>query len=197
MTLRAGEPAPLFSVRDLNGRRVALGDCYGYPVMVAFYRSAACPLSDLRLWYLLHRHGRFYRYALRLIVLFDSDVQHAHRYLDRFETDVPLIATRGQEIDDRYHQLSSLPKAMMTRFTRRQTYEEARYAGVGANSLLENLSAFDGHRSMLPAEFLLTPSLEVARAHYGMDPGDFLPISEIDQFVLQYMRFPTSPSLSL
>src|SRR5690242_6660616 len=119
MTLRAGEPAPLFSVRDLNGRRVALGDCYGYPVMVAFYRSAACPLSNLRLWYLLHRHGRFYRYALRLIVLFDSDVQHAHRYLDRFETDVPLVATRGQEVDDRYHQLSSLPKAMMTRFTRR------------------------------------------------------------------------------
>jgi peroxiredoxin len=197
MTLRDGDAAPLFSVRDLNGRRVALGDYYGYPVMVAFYRAAACPLSNLRLWYLLHRHGRFYRHALRLIVLFDSDLPHAHRYLDRFETDVPLIAAREQAVDDRYRQLSSLPKAVTTRVTRRQTYEEARYAGVGARTLLESLRTFDGHRSMLPTELLLMPNLEIARAHYGRDPGDFLPISEIDQFVLQYMRFPTSPSLSL
>jgi hypothetical protein len=108
-----------------------------------------------------------------------------------------LIATRGQEVDDRYHQLSSLSKSVTTRFTRRRTYEEARYAGVGSRTLLESLRTFDGHRGMLPAEFLLTPSFEIARAHYGTDPGDFLPISEIDQFVLQYMRFPTSPSLSI
>jgi len=195
--LRDGDAAPLFSARDLNGRRVTLGDCYGYPVMVAFYRAAACPLSNLRLWYLLHRHGRFYRHVLRLIVLFDSDLPHAHQYLDRFETDVPLIAARGQEVDDRYHQLSSLPKAVTTRLTRRRTYEEARYAGVGARTVLESLRTFDGHRSLLPTELLLMPNLEIARAHYGRDPGDFLPISEIDQFVLQYMRFPTSPSLSL
>lgn len=108
-----------------------------------------------------------------------------------------MIAARGQEIDDRYHQHSSLPKAVTTRLTRRQTYEEARYAGVGARTLLERLRTFDGHRSMLPTELLLMPNLEIARAHYGRDPGDFLPISEIDQFVLQYMRFPTSPSLSI
>jgi thioredoxin-dependent peroxiredoxin len=197
MTLRNGDSAPLFTMHDIKGRRVALGDCYGYPVMVALYRAAACPLSNLRLWYLLHRHGRLYHYALRLIVLFDSDFQHAHRYLDRFGTDVPLIAARGQDIDDRYHPHSSLRKAMTTRFTRRQTYQEARYASVGARSLLESMRTFDGDRGLLPAEFLLTPALQVARAHYGKDTGDFLPISEIDQFVLQYMRLPTSPSLSI
>jgi hypothetical protein len=197
MALRAGDPAPLFSVRDLKGRRVALGDCYGYPVMVAFYRSAACPLSNVRLWYLLHRHGRLYRHALRLIVFFDSDLQHAHRYLDRFETDVPLVAGRGQEVDERYYPQSSLPKAVTTRFARRRTYEESRYAGVGARTLLESMRTFDGKRGMLPTELLLMPALQIARAHYGEDPGDFLPISVIDQFVLQYMRLPTSPSLSI
>src|SRR5215467_11850604 len=119
MLLRQGDPAPLFTARDLQGRTIALGDCYGYPVMVALYRSAACPLSNLRLWYLLHRYGRFYRYALRMIVLFDSDLQHARPYLNRFGTEVPLVAARGQDIDDRYHPNSSLRKAMTTRFTRR------------------------------------------------------------------------------
>jgi thioredoxin-dependent peroxiredoxin len=197
MTLHVGDPAPLFSVRDLHGRRVALGDCYGYPVMVALYRAAACPLCNLRLWYLLRRHSRFYTYVLRLIVLFDSEPRHAHSYLDRFATNVPLVADRGQGVYELYQPQSSLPSALITRLRRRRTYEEARYAGVGAQTFVENIRAFDGDLGLLPAEFLLTPTLHIARAHYGKDTGDFLPFSEIDHFVLHYMRLPTAPSLSI
>jgi hypothetical protein len=73
MPLHAGDRAPLFTVTDLLGRRVALGDCFGYPTMIALYRAAACPLCNLRLWYLLRRHSRLYNYVLRLVVLFDSE----------------------------------------------------------------------------------------------------------------------------
>ena len=186
--LRPGDPAPLFTARDLQGRTIALQDCYGYPVMVALYRSAACPLCNLRLWYLLRRHSRLYNYVLRLIVLFDSEPRHAHYYLDRFATQVPLIADRGQGIYDLYQPQSSLPSALITRIRRRQVYEEARYAGVGAKSFVENIRAFDGDLGLLPAEFLVTPTLQIARAHYSKDTGDFLPFSEIDSFVLQYIR---------
>jgi thioredoxin-dependent peroxiredoxin len=188
MPLRAGDPAPLFTARDLLGRTISLRDCYGYPVMVALYRSAACPLCNLRLWYLLRRHSRLYNYVLRLIVLFDSEPQHAHYYLDRFATQVPLIADRGQGVYDLYQPQSSLPSALITRLRRRHLYEEARYASVGAKSFVENIRAFDGDLGLLPAEFLLTPDLQIARAHYGKDTGDFLPFSEIDTFVLQYIR---------
>ena len=188
MPLRPGDQAPLFTARDLQGRTIALQDCYGYPVMIALYRSAACPLCNLRLWYLLRRHRRLYNYVLRLIVLVDSQPRHAHTYLDRFATDIPLIADRGQGVSARYQPQSSLPSALLTRFRRRQLYEEARYAGVGAKSLIENIRAFDGDHGLLPAEFLLTPTLQIARAHYGTDGGDFLPFSTIDDFVLQHIR---------
>jgi peroxiredoxin Q/BCP len=187
MSLRAGDPAPLFTVRDLLGRTIALRDCFGYPVMIALYRSAACPLCNLRLWYLLRRHSRLYNYALRLIVLFDSEPQHAHAYLDRFATNVPLIADHGQGVYDLYQLRSSLATALITRVRRRRTYEEARYAGVGARTFVENVRAFDGNLGLLPAEFLLTPTLHIARAYYGKDTGDFLPFSEIDAFVLHYI----------
>jgi peroxiredoxin len=189
MSLRAGDPAPLFTVRDLLGRTIALRECYGYPVMLALYRSAPCPLCNLRLWYLLRRHSRFYNYVLRLIVLFDSEPRHAHDYLDRFATDVPLIADHGQGVYDLYEPRSSLPQALITRFRRRRAYEEARYAGVGARTLVENIRAFDGDLGLLPAEFLITPTLQIARAHYGKDIGDFLPFPEIDDFVAQYIRY--------
>jgi peroxiredoxin Q/BCP len=188
MTLRAGDPAPLFTARDLLGRTVALRECYGYPTMIAFYRAAACPLCNLRLWYLLRRHSRFYNYVLRLIVLFDSEPTHAHRYLDRFQTAIPLIADRGQGVYDLFQPQSSLLQAVTVRFRRRRAYQEARYGGLGARTFTENLRQFDGDLGLLPAEFLLTPTLQIARAHYGKDIGDFLPFSEIDAFVLQYIQ---------
>ena len=80
MPLHAGDRAPLFTVTDLLGRRVALGDCFGYPTMIALYRAAACPLCNLRLWYLLRRHARFYNYALRLIVFVDSEPRRARTH---------------------------------------------------------------------------------------------------------------------
>jgi peroxiredoxin len=188
MPLHAGDQAPLFVARDLQGRTIALQDCYGYPVMIALYRSAACPLCNLRLWYLLRRHSRLYNYVLRLIVFFDSEPRHAHAYLDRFATNVPLIADHGQGVYDLYQPQSSLSSALITRFRRRRRYEEARYAAVGAQSIIENIREFDGDLGLLPAEFLLTPSLQIARAHYGRDTGDFLPFSAIDDFVLQYVQ---------
>ncbi len=188
MPLHAGDRAPLFTVTDLLGRRVALVDCFGYPTMIVLYRAAACPLCNLRLWYLLRRHTRFYHYALRLIVFVDSEPRHAHRYLDRFQTAVPVIADHDQGVYDLYEPQSSLAQAATVRFRRRRAYQEARTAGLGARTFVENLRQFDGDLGLLPAEFLLTPTLHIARAHYAKDPGDFMPFSEVDAFVLQYIR---------
>jgi hypothetical protein len=156
--------------------------------MLALYRSAACPLGNVRLWYLLRQHSRRYNYALRLLVFFDSAPRCAHRYLDRFATGVPLIADHGQGVYDLYHPQSSLPAALITRMRRRRTYAEARAAGVGAQTFVEHIRAFDGDLGLLPAEFLLTPTLQIALAHYGKDTGDFLPFSEIDAFVRHYVH---------
>ena len=188
MTLRRGDPAPLFDAYDLTGRRIAVADCYGYPVLLALYRAAPCPLCGLRLWYLLRRHRRLYNYVLRLIVLVDSGPEQAHRYLDRFATSVPLIAAHGHSAYSLYAARTSRLSPFLTRMTRRRAYAEARYAGVGASTLWETLRAYDGAFGLLPAEFLLTPTLQIAKAHYGKDIGDFLPVAEIDDFVAHYIR---------
>jgi thioredoxin-dependent peroxiredoxin len=187
-TLRTGETAPLFTARDLQGRWVDLADCYGHPTMIACYRSASCPLCNLRLWYLLRRHFRLYNYLLRLIVLFDSDPPLAHYYLDRLATTVPVIASHGQGVYDRYQPQSSLRKALTSRLIRRRRYEEAQYAGVGARTFWEEVRGSKGNLGLLPAEFLLTPTLQIARAHYGKDAGHFIPFADLDDFVAHYIR---------
>jgi peroxiredoxin Q/BCP len=189
--LRAGDAAPLFAAWDLQGRWVDLAECYGHPTMLALYRPAACPLCSLRLWYLLRRHVRLYNYLLRLIVLFDSDPPLAHHYLDhldRLATIVPVIAGRGHGVYDRYRTSASLRRALSSRLIRRRRYEEARYAGVGARTFWEEVRACEGHLGLLPAEFLLTPTLQIAHAHYGKDAGHFIPLADLDAFVAHYIR---------
>ena len=41
----------------------------------------------------------------------------------------------------------------------------------------------DGNHLQLPADFLLNPDLTIARAYYGRDIGDHLPLNEIEQFL--------------
>jgi peroxiredoxin Q/BCP len=156
--------------------------------MLALYRAVASPLCTVRLWHLLRRHSLRYNYVLRLIMFVDSEPRHARRYLDRFVTTVPLIADHGQGVYDLYHPQSSLSAPLITRVWRRRTYAEARAAGVGAWTFVEHIRAFDGDLSLLPAEFLLTPTLQIARAHYGKDTGDCLPFADIDAFVRRYIR---------
>jgi peroxiredoxin len=56
MRLRTGQDAPLFEIRDLTSRRVALAKYWGRPALLAFHRAANCPLCSLRLWRLIHRY---------------------------------------------------------------------------------------------------------------------------------------------
>jgi hypothetical protein len=54
--------------------------------------------------------------------------------------------------------------------------------------VVEHLRAFNGDLGLLPAEFLLTPTLQIAQAHYGKDTGDLLRFSDSDAFVARYVH---------
>jgi peroxiredoxin len=190
MRLQEGASAPLFHVRDLEGRSVALANYYGYPTLIAFYRAAACPVCCLRLWHLLRRVTYLYQSTLQVIVLVDSAPAAAQRYLPRFQSAIALIAERDQgavDLAEVYGVRSSLMGAVRTRLKRRQEYSEAKEVGVGAKSWREQRATFDGDWGRMPAEFLLWPDLRIAQAHYGTDAGDFLPFTVVDAFVNRFL----------
>ena len=72
MRLRVGELAPLFDVVDLYGRRFSLSASYGHPVLLTFYRSAVCPLCNIRLAYLLRRARAYQNAGLSIVAFFES-----------------------------------------------------------------------------------------------------------------------------
>ena len=180
MRLRVGELAPLFDVVDLYGRRFSLSASYGRPVLLTFYRSAVCPLCNIRLAYLLRRARAYQNAGLSIVAFFESSPGAAYEYLDRFRASFPIVADREGDVYERYGLKTSwLGTARGT--LRRSIYNEARQRNLGDWRLLAGFFAMDGKKFRMPAEFILGPDLDVRVAHYGRDSGDFMRFAELEQ----------------
>lgn len=188
MRVRVGELAPSFTITDLYGRKVSLLAAYGRPVLLSFYRSAVCPLCNVRLAYLLRQYHTYYRSTgLKVVTFFESFPETALGYLDHFGAPFPLVADPYGEIYARYGLKTSwLGTARGT--MRRSVYHEARRRGLGNWRLLAGFFAMDGKKFRMPAEFLLGPDLTIRLAHYGRDSGDFIMFSRLDN-ALEAMRY--------
>jgi peroxiredoxin len=181
MRLKVGQPAPLFSVDDMYGRRISLGSFVGQKVMIAFHRSAVCPLCNVRLSHLIYRYGSYQAQGMYIIAFFESSLEHTREYLDRLRCPFPVIADIGRQVYGLYGlETSWLGTARGT--LRRSVYREARDWGLGDARLLPGFFKMDGRKFRMPAEFLLGPDLRIQRAYYAKDAGDFLPFYELDHF---------------
>jgi peroxiredoxin len=180
MRLRAGEIAPHFDMLDLQGRWISLSNYYGRPLLLTFFRSAVCPLCNMRLWHLLQRYPTYRQQGLRVIAFFESTPEYAYEYLERFQAPFPLIPDPDAVIYARYGLRTSMFGTARGTM-RRGVYREARRRGLGDWRLLAGFFAMDGKKFRMPADFLLDADLRIRSAHYGRDSGDFLLFSELEQ----------------
>jgi hypothetical protein len=149
--------------------------------MLAFHRSAVCPLCNVRLSHLIYRYPQYQAQGMNVIALFESSLENAREYLDRLQSPFPIVADPRRQVYTLYGlETSWLGTARGT--LRRAVYREARQRHLGIAPLLPGFFAMDGRKFRMPAEFLLGPDLRVQRAFYAKDSGDFLPFSELDHF---------------
>lgn len=183
MRLHTGQPAPLFDVPDIYGQRVRLADYANRKVYISFHRAAACPLCNLRNHLLMERYLDYARHGLRHISFWEATAEQLHYYLDPMRPPFPIIADPERRIYGQYGLESSLLAPVRARFSRGADLREARRQGLGTHWLSSIFSA-PGAAGRLPGDFLISPNLRIARAHYGRDAGDFLMFAEIDAFVV-------------
>ncbi|HLY30900.1 MAG TPA: redoxin domain-containing protein [Ktedonobacterales bacterium] len=183
MKLKPGQVAPDFRVRDISGQPISLSAYHGRKVLLWFARPAACPLCNVRLWYLIRRYPEYQRQGLSVITFFESSDQVAHQYLDRQQAPFPIVADRQGLIYSLYGLKTSWMGVLRARLTRGSVYREAEEKGVGVWRTLANVLALDGPIARMPADFLIRPDQRVHQAYYARDAGDFLLFSELEAFL--------------
>jgi thioredoxin-dependent peroxiredoxin len=179
--LQPGMAAPLFATTDVNGREVRLERFAGRPVLLSFYRSAACQLCSLRLWYLRQQLPALSATGLRIIGIFETSRETTLSYARDISQVIPTIADPQQDLFRLYQaRRRSLAGFLRGYFGRFPLVTEAIRRHLGKLS--------DGNHLQLPADFLLAPDLTIAQAYYGTDIGDHLPFAAIQTFAEQFQH---------
>lgn len=185
MQLKAGDMAPLFTTTDSYERPFALDMLAGRRILLSFYRSAVCPLCNLRFLYLLDHYTFYQAHGLAVVAIFESPAQVVRRYLEQRRPPFPTIADPSDAIYSRYSVGRSWLGTLRARLTRGAMYREAAKQNLGGNTFKQVFGAGRAVNRM-PADFLLGPDLRIQSAYYGRDAGDFLSFGQIHQFIGAY-----------
>jgi thioredoxin-dependent peroxiredoxin len=175
MQIQAGTPAPLFQASDLDGHSIDLAAYAGQPVLLAFFRNAACALCNLRVRHLINAYPEYQRRGLAIIAVFESPRERMQEYLGRQAAPFPLIADPQAALYELYGVESSAAKIEQS-MAMAETHASVQAAADHGFALIaEEGSNFN----RLPAEFLIGPDGSIQLAHYAAHVTDHLDLEKI------------------
>ncbi|GAB5603429.1 hypothetical protein FJNA_19550 [Thermus sp. FJN-A] len=168
--LRPGDPAPPFTLEALDGRIFSLGERRGQKTLLAFFRHGGCPFCNRRVHELKALYPELRALGVEVVGIFGSSLETLRTRVGRQHPPFPILADPDDRVHALYRTRNSLwglldPKAL-------PYYLEGLRLGIPHGST-------DGELFRMPAEFLIGEDLRIARAHYGKNGADRLPLEEV------------------
>ena len=172
MKLLAPSPAPALGLVDIHGKPVTLGA--GRRTLLSFFRDAACPFCNVRVYELTHHHQSLTALGLDVVAVFGSSQADVLRFVARHPRPFRIVADPDGASHARFGIERSLRRKLKAIVTRVPTLLRGLRI-VGLASLDTN--------NLLPADFLIDEHGQVVETYYGTDAGDRIPIERIELFV--------------
>lgn len=168
--------APRLTLEDIYGKPVAIGGPRGdRRALISFFRDAACPFCNFRIYELSHYHEALSKLGLDIIAVFTATPEEVKRFVSRSPRPFPVIADpesiayKAYGVE-RYSFWGKL-KAILTRLpTLIKGLRIVGLAGLKTNNLM-------------PADFLVDEQGNVVEAWYGRDAGDRIPFERVELFL--------------
>jgi peroxiredoxin len=173
MRLHVPDPAPVLKISDIYGQPITLGGGQRR-TLLCFFRDAACPFCNFRIYELTSHHRELDRLGLDIVAVFSSTREQVKRFVARHPRPFRVVADPSSRAHEAYRIESSLRgklKAILTRIpTLLRGLRIVGLAGLRTNNLL-------------PADFLIDEQGRIVEAYYGRDAGDHIPIERVEWFV--------------
>jgi peroxiredoxin Q/BCP len=179
MRLQENLPAPVFSLPDIFGRTIDLGQYKNHKILIGFFRHAGCPFCNLRVHALTKVHEEMNAKGLKMIFFFESKSSQLLRSTFHQEVSpIPLISDPEKRWYSAYGLEPSAGKSTISHLTSFvQTALKASSAGVPMH-MMKSGESF----STMPAEFLIREGLVVDSVHYSERLNDRLSVDAIRAF---------------
>jgi peroxiredoxin len=163
--LFAPEHAPALDLVDIHGQPIEISSS-GRLTLLSFFRDAACPFCNFRIYELTNEHAALSARGLDIVAVFSASQADVLRFAGHRPRPFPLAAdptSRAHEIYGIARALGRTPEAIVTRVP--PLLRGMRLVGLaGLNT-----------SNLMPADFLIDERGRIVEAYYGTDAGDRLP----------------------
>ncbi|HET7558035.1 MAG TPA: redoxin domain-containing protein [Rhodanobacteraceae bacterium] len=173
MRLHAPEKAPILQMTDIEGKPVTIG-AGDRRTLLCFFRDAACPFCNFRIYELTHNHASLSALGLDIVAVFTSTPEEVRRFVARKPRPFRVIADPTSTAHETYGIERSFWRKWKGVVTRIPTLLKGlRIVGLaGLNTT-----------NLMPADFLIDESGNIIEAYYGSDAGDRIPFERVELFL--------------
>jgi peroxiredoxin len=174
MRLKSPTLAPQLALKDVNGRPVAIGGPSGRRTLLCFFRDAACPFCNFRIYELTQHHASLLALGLDVIAVFSSTPEEVKHFVARKPRPFVVISDPTSSAHEAYGIERSWWRKWKGVFTRLSTLLKGlRIVGLaGLNTT-----------NLMPADFLIDEDGKIVEAYYGGDSGDRIPFERVELFL--------------
>ena len=169
MRLFAPVQAPALDLVDIHGKPIAIASD-GRLTLLSFFRDAACPFCNFRIYELTHEHAALSALGLDIVAVFSASQADVLRFAGRRPRPFPLAADPTSSAHETYGIERSLWRKLKAIVTRVPTLLKGmRLVGLaGLNT-----------SNLMPADFLIDGHGRIVDAYYGSDAGDRIPLERV------------------
>jgi len=164
-----------FITDDIYGNPIRLTDFKGKKVMLAFFRDAACPFCNFRLYELTNKYKQFQDRNVEIIAVFSSPADIVRQYVAKHPRPFKLISDPELELYSKYevqHSTSALFKALFFKLPR-----------IIRGMIKGGRPKPNPHVRLVPADFLIDEKGKVVDVWYGRDTSDHMPMKDVMAFI--------------
>jgi peroxiredoxin len=174
MRLKSLAAAPPLSLKDVDGKPVSISGASGRRTLLCFFRDAACPFCNFRIYELTRHHASLAALGLDVIAVFSSTPEEVRRFVARKPRPFVVVADPTSSAHEAYGIERSFWRKWKGVFGRIPTLLKGlRIVGpAGLNT-----------GNLMPADFLIDEDGHVFEAYYGSDAGDRIPFERIELFL--------------
>ena len=173
MRLNAPSRAPLLRFVDIYGQPIQIGGA-GRRTLLCFFRDAACPFCNFRIYELTSQHAALAALGLDIVAVFTSTPEAVQRVVARKPRPFSVVADATSHAHETYGIERSFWRKLKGIVTRVPTLLKGlRIVGVaGLNTT-----------NLMPADFLIDEYGNLVEAYYGGDAGDRIPFDRVELFL--------------
>lgn len=175
MHLKAPCQAIDFVTNDIFGETFKLSDYVGKKVVLSFFRDAACPFCNYRVYELTQKYRAWKDSGLEIIVVFSDSSEQVRTHVARHPRPFKMLSDPKLKLYNSYgveQSLTALLKALIFRLP--EVIKGLAKGGRPTNN---------PHMKIVPADFLIDVDGRVTDLYYGKNTADHIPLERIERFV--------------